>query len=74
MRDQWLLKNLWRAKRAVMRGERNIQKKEDQIARLARERRDSTHARSMLQTFRNSQKLHEEELARIEAAIEREHV
>jgi hypothetical protein len=72
MRDQWLLNNLQHGKRAVMRGQRNIQKKEEQIARLARQQRDSTHARSMLQTFRNSQKVHEEELARLEATIERE--
>ena len=67
----WLqLQQLSRADRAVRRCRMHIQKKEERIAQLERHGLDTSRDRSLLQTWRQSQKLHEEDLASIQDDIQ----
>ena len=69
MPDRLQLQHLVRADRAVKRGRMHIQEKEERIARLERQGLATSRERSLLQTWRGSQKLHEADLTLIEADI-----
>ena len=65
-------KDLARAQRAVERGRINIQKQLERIAQLERARGDTTRAETVFQTFRQTQRLHEQNLARIQSEIKQD--
>jgi hypothetical protein len=67
----WLqLQHLSRADRAVRRCRMHIQEKEERIALLERHGADTSRERRELQIWRQSHKVHEEDLASIEADIQ----
>ena len=62
-------KDLARAERAVKRGRMHIQRQVERIAHLERIRGDTAQAQTVLQTFHQTHRLHEEDLARIQSEI-----
>ena len=62
-------KNLANAQRSVERGRINIRKQLERIAQLQHARCDTTQAETVLRTFRQTQRLHEENLMRIQSEI-----
>ena len=68
--QETLLQHLAQAGRHVAQGEEHICKQEALIAELDRDGHDATYARALLQTMRDTQALHREDLMHILGALE----
>jgi hypothetical protein len=68
----WLqLQRLSRADRSVKRCRMHIQEIAERVTQLERHGLDTFRDRTLLQTWRQSEKVHEEDLASVEADIKR---